>query len=272
LYVRLVPNIKVIIIYFWGIMKKFIHNHLALKAGLALCGTGLLFLSACALKDRVVDVNNTFLEDVDIKQKIKNLPFQHSWRNPNFTKTGFTSIYYKPIRVDLVDKDKWERSASTLITSEQDYLDKTQEIANYFYSELIHKTRDFQPKKFLVLKEPNAKSVVVEIVLTEIEFSHPLARAASLAAPVPGTGPALTTITDPHVAFAARITDGETGALIATLADRKFGPTRIIDFNKLTVSSSAREVTALWAQEIAETLQGRGITEVSEKSFDWKPW
>jgi hypothetical protein len=60
-----------------------------------------------------------------------------------------------------------------------------------------------------VLKEPNRKSVVVEIVLTEIEFSHPLARAASLAAPVPGTGPALTAITDPHVAFAARITDAE---------------------------------------------------------------
>ncbi len=245
---------------------------MAKKAVLALCATELLFVSACALKDRVVDVNNTFLEDVDIKQKIENLPFQHSWRNPNFTKTGFTSIYYKPIRVDLIDKGQWERSASTLIRSEQGYIEKAQEIADYFHVELIDKTRDFKPKKFLVLKEPNRKSVVVEIVLTEIEFSHPLARAASLAAPVPGTGPALTAITDPHVAFAARITDAETGALIATIADRKFGLARIIDLNKLTVSSSAREVTSLWAQSIAETLQGRGLTEVSEKRLDWKLW
>jgi hypothetical protein len=54
-------------------MKKFIRNYSTLKAVLALCGTGLLFLNACALKDRVVDVNNTFLEDVDILGEIQNL-------------------------------------------------------------------------------------------------------------------------------------------------------------------------------------------------------
>ena len=54
-------------------------------------------------------------------------------------------------------------------------------------------------------------------------------------------------------------------------ADRKFPPTRILDL-KLTVSSSAREVVSIWSEAMAETLQGNGLTEVSEKRFDWKPW
>ena len=114
--------------------------------------------------------------------------------------------------------------------------------------------------------------MVVEIALTELEFSHPLARAGSLVAPVPGAGSALSSISDPHVAFAMRVTDASTGELLFTAADRRFAPTRIIDLNKLTVSSSVREIVALWADVIGRGIQSDGFTKIKTKTFDWLPW
>lgn len=127
-------------------------------------------------------------------------------------------------------------------------------------------------QRIAVTDRPTEGTLVIEIALTELEFSHPVARAGALAAPVPGTGAALSTITDPHVAFAARLTDATTGELVASIADRKFPPMRIVDLNKLTVKSSAREVVALWATSIGQALQGNGIDPVTEKRFSLLPW
>lgn len=69
------------------------------------------------------------------------------------------------------------------------------------------------------------------------------------------------------MAFAARITDADTGQLIATVADRKFAPVRIVDLNKLTVSSTPREISQLWADTIATAINSDGFTKVDEKRF-----
>ena len=112
----------------------------------------------------------------------------------------------------------------------------------------------------------------MEIALTELEFSHPVARAGSLAAPVPGSGAALSSISDPHASFALRVSD-PSGNLAATVADRQFPPARIVDLNKLTVSSSIREVCSIWAQTIAEALnKGRFSLVTAPSSFSLSPW
>jgi len=84
---------------------------------------------------------------------------------------------------------------------------------------------------------------------------------------------AVSAVSDPHVAFAARFSDGGTGKLLATIADRRFPPTRIVDLNKLTVTSSAREVCAIWAKIIAEGLNSDKLTKVKQQgSFSLLPW
>ena len=229
-------------------------------------------LTSCALKDRVTSVNKTFLEDVDISTTHPNLPFDHAWTAPGFNKAHYTQIYFKPIRLDYLPKGDWAKSSSPLIKSEDEYLQKAREIAEYFRDELIIKTRNSKVQKLRVAGYPAPETLVVEIALTELELSHPIARAGSLVAPVPGTGAALSTVSDPHVAFAARVYDGSSGQLVATAADKKFAPARIVDLNKLTVSSSPREICSLWSDTLAAALQGDGKTKISEKRFDWMPW
>jgi hypothetical protein len=242
---------------------------IALFAGLLIISMGYV---SCAAKQRVVGVPRTFLEDVNIDKKLENLPFDHSWARPGAKKSSYGQVYFKPVRTDLLPPDAWNNSASMFITGEEDYRAEAKELAKYFREQLIDDVRSAPKKRYTVVNSAGPGVLVVEIALTELEFSHPIARAGALVAPVPGTSAALSTITDPHVAFAARLTDGKTGRLLATAADRKFPPMRIIDLNKLTVTSSAREVCALWAKSIAEVLDSNQFAEVKEKRFSILPW
>jgi hypothetical protein len=231
--------------------------------------------SGCALRERTVqDIPRTFLEDVDIHSKRENLPFDHAWLAPGMTKERYQTVMFRPVRTDLLPLDQWERSASAFIVTREDYLAKSQEVAQHFNEQIVQKMGEegLDGGGLRLTNRPGPDTIVIEIALTELEFSHPVARAASLAAPVPGTGAAIASITDPHVAFAARLKDGGTGKLIATIGDRKFAPTRIVDLNKLTVSSSAREVVSLWAEEFAQGLGTKQQITIDEKRFSILPW
>jgi hypothetical protein len=260
-----------------GIPVRYIQERILTNMGRLSVRLGVLFLcafslTACAAKQRVTSINNVFLEDVDISSTRPNLPFEHAWVSPNYSKSEFKGVYIKPIRIDLLPPNEWNKSASAFVRSEEEFREKARDIAEYFRGELVEKTRSSSKQRLRVVNSPSPDSLVIEIAITELELAHPVARAGSLVAPVPGTGAAIAAISDPHVAFAARITDGASGRLLATAADRKFAPLRIIDLNKLTVSSSAREVCALWSDTMAAALQGDGFTKIEEKNFDWKLW
>lgn len=242
----------------------------AVSQGCAL--TFILSLVSCSAKERVAPLSNTFIEDVDLKSTKDNLPFDHAWVKPGIKKDDFKTVYFKPIRIDLLPRDAWVKSSSVAVGTEEDFLAKAREIAKYFQAEIIDDMTKVKEPRLKLVQAPQNDSIVIEIVLTELELSHPVARAGALAVPIPGAGAALGTVTDPRVAFAARLTNGKDGKLIATVADRKFAPLRLIDLNKLTVSSSAREICALWAVTITEAIQSDGLTDISEKRFSLLPW
>ncbi len=227
----------------------------------------------CSAKKRVSAIGNTFLEDVDISHKEETLPFEHSWINWGIKDGSYNSVYIKPVRTDLIPKTDWGMSKSPYIRSEEDFLKETEFIASHFHRELLKDLEAHKEQRIKVADAPGPGVAVLEIALTEAEFSHPAARAASLAAPVPGTGALVGAISDPHAAFAARLTDGESGELIATVADRKFPPTRIVDLNKLTVTSSVREVCSIWAETLADALQKGRMAKVKDRgSFSILPY
>lgn len=232
----------------------------------------LVALGGCTAAERVSSVNDTFLEGSDMSAKRPNLPFDHSWVSAEVKRGNYQLVFIKPVRTDKLPPDAWKRSASYAITSKDDYDEAAARLATYFRGQLREQIKE-QPNHEFTLADNSTgpRTLVIEIALTELEFSHPVARAGALAAPIPGTGPALSTITDPHVAFAARITDGPTGRLVATVADRKFPPMRIVDFNKLTVESSPREVCQLWSESIAKALDGNGKDPITEEKFSLLP-
>lgn len=229
-------------------------------------------LSGCAWKARVETVSPVFLEDVDISSKLETLPFDHSWVRAKFDGRSYRKLHVKEIRTDLLPEDGWMNSYSSVISSAEDYRRESQEIGRYFREQLIEALQEKEPPRFVIVDAPGSDVLTLEIALTELEFSHPVARAASLAAPVPGTGPALSSMTDPHAAFAARLYDGS-GRLVATAADRRFPPARIVDVNKLTATSSAREVSTIWAGLMSEALTNGQFVKTEDSSwFSVLPW
>jgi hypothetical protein len=230
-------------------------------------------LTGCAVGARVTTVDNTYLEDVNIDSKIENLPFDHAWVNPKFDGRLYSKVYFPEIRVDLLGQNnKWERSIGPLIKSYEEYDSEARQIAAYFLEQIVKEFSEFKDNRMQIVRAPGPDVVTIKIALTELEFSHPLARGAALAAPIPGTGPALASITDPHMAFAARIYAPD-GKLVATAADRKFPPTRIIDLNKLTVTSANREICSIWAEIFAEAVnKGRFQKTDSRGRFSILPW
>jgi hypothetical protein len=232
-----------------------------------------LAIVGCAAGARVTTVDRTFIEDADINSKIDNLPFDHAWVRNDFDGRGYSKLYFPPIRTDLLGKDnKWERSIGPIISNYEEYQSEAKQIAEFFHSELVKKFSEYEGNRIRVVDGPGKDVVTIEVALTELEFSHPAARAAALAAPVPGTGVALSTITDPHMAFAARIYDPK-GKLVGTAADRKFPPTRIVDLNKLTVTSANREISSIWAETFAEAINKGRFQKTGRKGiFSILPW
>ena len=242
---------------------------------LVLCSS--LALGSCAVKKRIDPLLKTHLETVDTSKKIESMPFQHSHMHtalpPEDFKAKYKAIFIKPVRTDLIAEGQWKKSVSPLITSEKDYQAKAQEIAKYFRERLSKELNDHPKPKFTLAKEPGEGVVALDIALTEIEFSHPLARAGTLASPMPGTGAALSTLSDPYAAFALRMVDSSSGELLATAADRQFSPIRILDLNKLTVSSTIREITQDWSKEISEAIQEGRFAKVENRGvFRLLPW
>lgn len=251
---------------------ELMYSRLKWTANLGMCALISVNVLGCALHDRVTSVNDTFLEDVNIRSKLDTLPYDHSWVRSGFNGKIYNKLYVKPIRTDFLPDNEWQRSASPFINSKDDYQRQAKEVAAYFKASLEQKIRSYEGNRLTLVDRPGSDVLTLELALTELEFSHPVARAAALAAPVPGTGPALSTMSDPHAAFAARMTDGS-GRLVATAADRKFPPTRIVDLNKLTVMSSAREICSLWADTLSEALnKGRFVETEGNSRFSILPW
>ena len=234
----------------------------------------VILLSGCAIRNRMgKDLPTTFLEGSDLSEKKERLPFDHSWSNEQANWNGFHSVFVAPIRTDLLADDAWSGSRSTIITSKSDYQSEAAQLAEYFREQILAELKKRPGGRFSnVAEKPGAGTLTLEIAFTELQFSHPVARAGTFAVPLPGTSIAFAAMSDPFVSFAAKLKDGASGKVVATAADRKFAPTRIIDFNKFTVTSSNREICALWAQMIAETLASDEMAKVKERSWSWLPW
>ena len=227
----------------------------------------LILLSACSLQERAAPVVGTFLDGVPVESTVNGIPFEHAWLAPSRAERVHHSVYIKPVRTDMLSPDEWKRSRGLAVTSKEEF-DKTAAVlARYFRIRLLGELNKVPNPRFEIVDQPRDDSVVVELALTELVLSEPVVRGLGLAAPVPGVDVALSTISDPHVAFAARATDSTGKKLLATIADRRFPPVRVIDLNKLRATSSAREIVSQWSRELAETIQTDELTPVERSSW-----
>lgn len=224
-------------------------------------------VTGCSLKERNDPLSPTFLDGVPIESQLKEMPFRHSWLAPNRKKYSLRSVYIKPVRTDLLPAEEWKRSHGLAVTSKEEFDKAAQLLARYFRIRLLGELKRVPNPRFQVVDSAQNNSAIVEVALTELVLSEPVVRGLGLAAPVPGVDLALSTISDPHVGFAVRVTAPDGKTLLGTAADRRFPPLRVIDLNKLKATSSAREIIADWSRELAESIQTDELTAVERTSW-----
>lgn len=228
---------------------------------------------ACAAKEHVKPISKVYLEDRDVSVTDDSLPFNHAWIDPQIPPGHYTKVFFRLVTIDKLPKGAWKASKSPYITSEKSFLKEAKLLADYFVECLNTKVKKYPKGTFVITDKAEPGGLVFDIAITELEFTHPVEKAGVMLVPVPGASVAFSAVSEPHVAFAARVYDGERGTLLATVADRKFPPLRLLDVNKLTVTSSAREIVSIWADLIAEGLNRERFAKVSSRGiFSILPW
>ncbi len=229
----------------------------------------LLLTNACALKTQLSDVSNRYIEEVDISDNIKNVPFTHAWVREGLGHQKF-DLYIEPVILNF-EKDVWKKSLTAIIPNEESFLKEAQLIADYFYEQILKSIKEQKGQIVNIVNVKNEDTVTMQTALTELVFAHPVVNVASLASPIPGTGLIMSTITKPHMSMAVRFL--ARGKLMGTLADRKYPPARIVDLNQFTVTSSNREIARIWAKTLAESLEnGRFVYTKKRGFFRFLPW
>lgn len=244
--------------------KNFVQNLIIRFMALSVLVSGAV---GCAIQERTKDLPPIFLEDRDLTQTDKTLPFKHAWIDPNLPPESYTNVFFRKVTADTLPADGWEASKSIFLTKESEYKKLANDLADYFKQELVSAVSTYPKGVVTVVESPQPRGVIFDIALTELEFSHPIQKAGIMLVPIPGSSVIFNAVSDPHVAFAARVYDAQTGKLIATLADRRFPPTRLLDVNRLTLSSSAREICQTWADIIAEGLNRERFADVPDRGF-----
>lgn len=230
---------------------------------------------ACAWVQQAAPLRDTFLEGAPLQSTIPRVPFKHAWSSDAPVPQGITSVYLLPVRTDRIDPDSWTMSSGFSITSPDDFNEAVGELAQFFHQRLSEElARIYKDNPRLELAPtPSANALNFEIALTEVVFSRPVTNVAASAAPVPGVGFAVSTLTTPCVAFAGRFTSPDGTVLLGTVADRRTPPLRPIDLNKFTVASANRDIVSQWARELAEAVEFDRLKPVKRSSrFSLLPW
>lgn len=250
--------------------KAFLSRILVHIALLPLVVSGAV---GCAVKERTEPLPQTYLEGRDVSVVDKTLPFKHAWIDPNLPEEQYTNVWFRTVTADTLPEESWLASKGTLLSKESEYKKLADELANYFKQELIEKVANYKDGVISVVDSAQPRGLIFDIALTELEFSHPIQKAGFMLVPIPASSLVFNTVSDPHVAFAAKVYDAQSGKLVATLGDRRFPPTRLLDVNRLTLTSSAREICDTWADIIAEGLNRERFADVPDRGFfAIRPW
>ncbi len=215
----------------------------------------LLFCSlvSCAFKEGTSPAEPSgFLSEVDQAAIVEGQPWDHSWeRSPDYSK--YTAIFFEPVRIDFISEEAKEQQIESSSLNEDQYAEKVNALADYFDKRLEKSFKSTRKQRLELVESINDTTMVVEIAMTEVVFHRPASYAAAYAIPIPGSSYAFDSLISPRVAFELKVTDGETGELICTMADRALPPVKPLDLNKFTVSRPLEEVIDIWVYEFVRS-------------------
>lgn len=212
-----------------------------------------LLLSACALMSAKEPAKwSGFIQGVDPEARMDGQPWDHAWEiSPDYSK--YNSIMFKSVRTDFVDQETKQMFLRTSVMNEEMFETSLNNLTEYMTDKIYETFAEHQDHRLEIVEAPRADTLVVETALTEVVFHNPAAYVTALLLPVPGSSYALDSVSSPSIAFEMKVTDGESGELISTIADRALPAIKPVDFNKFTASGPLEEIIDTWCAEIAQS-------------------
>jgi len=93
------------------------------------------------------------------------------------------------------------------------------------------------------------------------------------AVPIPAVANLSTAVKAPSLTVEARLVDQTTGEVVAEVIDRRFPQVKVIDINRLTVSSALHELADSFADDMVKAFYRRpGEVVGSRWAFSLLPW
>ena len=201
---------------------------------------------------------------VPTTSKLASLPFSHSWLDPKINAGHYAHLVIRPVLLHYLREDHWRRSISTVLVTREQYRRHARDLAAYWDRSLA---RSFNEPTNRLRPTADTKApgtLVAEIAITDIVFSHPDTYALSWT--VLGGVLVEGAMLAPSVAFEAIIRDAKTGKVVATCADHRGTKLKLFDINRLTISSPNHEICDEWSQQLMQALNRRMFPVVRR---DW---
>lgn len=243
-----------------------------LKNNLIISMVLIFTLSGCFLQNEILPLKSKHLEGLDIDKRIESLPFLHSQVHKKVPRGFYNKAIISDVEISKEAIKNWSDSFGTVINSEESYIKESKIIAAYFKNKLIEDIKSNNPD-FTIVSASDKNTVMINVTFVEIVYSIPSLEVASVMTPLPGSGLAISALNNVHIAFVMKIIDAQSGQLIASIADRKFPPMKLVDLNKFTVTSSIKEICDHWSSMITKTFLVGHLGKIeSEGDFSIMPW
>ena len=260
-------------------------------------------LTGCTVKQAVEDLRTTEFLNYQALQPTKVTPFDRAWIAPNIAAGVYESLIVDAVRTDFVKPDNWIFSAGTFMPTRESYLAKVNKLADYIQHAVTDRFAEGEEKDPQVAVKrapahepiqgeveklaapkpqrrdpieplnPGPRTLHVQISIVEADFGDPLIYAGLLAVPVPAAANISTAVKSPSLTLEARLVDQESGEIKMALIDRRFPQLKIVDVNRLTVSSALHEIADSFADDLVRSLYRKPDHVIGKRwPFSLVPW
>jgi len=215
-----------------------------------------------------------FIKHPERQTKRADMPFQKVWIRPGLDTSKYKELIVAPVNTQHMLKMDWLHKASTA-NWVGDVKKDIRKLAKYFRAQVVKEFKKDVKHRFQVVHHPRPgkPALRLELALIQIDPSTPVLHALGMAAPVYGTGAAVSVANQRRAAFEGRLRDLQTGEIVATFADRDMADIGPLDLTKLTWYGPAKGIMDRWAKQfvqVANRKPGEVVTDPT--SFTLMPF
>ena len=202
-----------------------------------------------------------------------DLPFDKVWIKSGVDWKKYRVLYVKGVNTGyLLKASDWQENFR-----KGKMQGDVKDVAAYMKNAFENAFKNDPEKRYAIVEHPEPGSLTAETALVELIPSNPVLEALGIAGPY-GSGAVVQAAAQQSgaratVAFEAKVTDTDTGEVLAMFADREYGKIAPVNLRGLTWYGEAQAVIDDWATQFVEVANKRPGQVIKPASpFTLMPW